>query len=122
MPSSELVGNNERTKVFYPISGSKSFDYKTNLVGSLPDGENELDNLKIAFPLKNLSNFIFNLNFLTVNTEIELILKWGLNCVLTEKAERERKEKTQNPQRDAAPAINIPSDLKFNITVNCMIL
>ena len=59
---------------------------------------------------------MFNLDFLMINSEIELILKWSENCVLTEKATRERKEATQNPAQDAVPAINRPKDLKFNIT------
>ena len=51
-----------------------------------------------------------------INSEIELILKWSENCVLTEKTTRERKEAIQNPQQDAALAVNRPKDLKFNIT------
>ena len=39
-------------------------------------------------PLKHLSRFIFTLDILLINTEIELILKWNQNCVLTEKAYR----------------------------------
>ena len=35
---------------------------------------------------------------------------------MTEKTTRERKEAIQNPQQDAAPAVNRPKDLKFNIT------
>ena len=54
---------------------SESFDYKTKLVGILPDGDNPvLPNIEIIVPLKHLSNFISNLNFLMINTEIELIL------------------------------------------------
>ena len=37
-PNSEYVGNNERTRVFYPIRDSESFDYKTKLFGTLPAG------------------------------------------------------------------------------------
>ena len=80
------------------------------------DGNAELSNKKIIIPLKNLSNFIFNLNFLMINTEIELTLKWSQNSVLTQKAFREGKEATQNPVQAVVPEINIPSDLKFNIT------
>ena len=80
------------------------------------DGNAELSNKKIIIPLKNLSNFIFNLNFLMINTEIELTLKWSQNSDLTQKAFREGKEATQNPVQAVAPEINIPSDLKFNIT------
>ena len=56
------------------------------MVGKLPAGNNPvLPDIKIIIPLKNLSNFIFNLNFLMINTETELILKWSQNFVLTEK-------------------------------------
>ena len=34
---------------------------------------------------------MFNLDFLRINSETELILKWTENCVLAEKAERETK-------------------------------
>ena len=51
-PNFVYVGNNERTRVFYPISGSESFDYKTKLVGKLPDGEDDLEDVKIVVPLK----------------------------------------------------------------------
>ena len=68
IPNSEYAGNNERARIFYPIIGSKSFDYKTRLVGELSDGENELEDIKIVVPLKNLSNFMFNLDFLMINS------------------------------------------------------
>ena len=83
---------NEKTKAFYPIRNSESFDCKTKLLNDLPAGNNvELPNIKFVAPLKNLSNFIFSLNFLVINTEIELTLKWSQNCILTEKATREQK-------------------------------
>ena len=65
MPGFEHAGNNERARILYPISNkySKRFDYKTKLVGGLPAGEDELENIKIVVPLKNLSNFMFNLDF-----------------------------------------------------------
>ena len=97
MPNFDYVGNNERTRIFYPISNSKSFDYKTKLVGTLPDGEDELENVKIIGPLKNLSNFMFNLDFLMINSEIELILKWSEDCILTEKATRKFKADEDGP-------------------------
>ena len=84
--------NNNRYRILYSIMGSESFDYKTKLVGNLPgtvdldngnDVETELEDIKFAVPSKNLSNFVFNLNFLMINIEIELILKWSQNCVLT---------------------------------------
>ena len=51
-----------------------------------------------------------------INSEIELILKWSENCVLTEKATREEKEATLNPAQDRVPAVNVQSDLKFSVT------
>ena len=70
--------NNERTRIFYPI---KSFDYKTKLVGKLPDDEDDLEIIKIVPPLKHLSKFILNLDTLLINCAIELISKWSQNCV-----------------------------------------
>ena len=119
-PNSGYVGNNERTRIFYPIKDSESFDYKTKLVGKLPDGEEELEDIKIVAPLKHLSRFIFNLDILLINSENELILKWSQNCVLTEKATRIAKPAVPaqggDLVLDAVTAINIPSDLKFNVT------
>ena len=112
-PASQADNVYEREKIFYPIRNSESFDYKTKLVGALPAGD-ELRNTKLIVPLKNLSNFIFSLNFLMINTEIELILKWSQNCVLAEKATRKRKE--VDGDLALVRAINIPTDLKFNIT------
>ena len=122
IPSARVIGfENERTRVLYSILHSESFDYKFKLVGDLPAGNNaELTNIKIVVPLKNLSNFISNLNFLMINTEIELILKWSQSCVLTEKVFRERKNAIPaqggNPLVPAVVTINTASDLTFNIT------
>ena len=103
MPSSGYAGDEERTKVFYLIRNSESFDYKTKLVGTLTVGNvPELGDIKIIVPLRNLSNFIFNLNLLMINAEIELILKWSPNCVLTESVTRKRKDAVVGPpQLDA---------------------
>ena len=122
IPSSRVYGNNnERTNVYYPIQHSEIFDYKIKLVGELDVGNNvELPGIKTIVPLKNLSNFISNLKFLMINTEIELILKWSQNCALTEKVIREGKDEIPAQDGNAAVpavvAINTPSDLKFNIT------
>ena len=76
MPSSGYNSNN-RDRIFYPTKYSESFNYKTKLVGNLPAGNNEaeLKEVKIILPLKNLNNFMFNLDILLINPEIELILK-----------------------------------------------
>ena len=105
---------------FYPIKESESFNYKTKLVGKLLTTVNnraELEDIKIVVPLKQLSRFIFSLDVLLINAEIELILKWSQNCVLTEKVYRDAVAKGDDPATEPAiNAINTPSDLKFNIT------
>ena len=121
MPNSVYVGNNERTRVFYPINGSENCNYKTKLVAELPNDGNELEDVKTAVPLKILSNFMFNLDFfLLINAEIELILKWTPDSVLTEKATSEAKAEIpaqgDNQLVPAAAAINTPSNSEFNIT------
>ena len=63
--------SNATTRIFYPIKDSESFDYKTKLVGKLPDGQEELEDIKIVVPLKHLSRFLFTLDFLLINVEIE---------------------------------------------------
>ena len=115
----------ERERIFRSIRNSKSFDYKTKFVNPLPgvndvannDVTSESEEIKIVIPLENLSNFIFSLDFLMINTEIELILKWSQNCVLTSKSTRNGlPQSDDNPPLPAANAINRPKDLKFNIT------
>ena len=80
------------------------------------DIEREEEDIKIDVPLKTVSNFMFNLDFLLINSEIELNLKWTEDCVLTEKAAREFKAATQNPAQDPIPAISRPKDLKYSVT------
>ena len=100
---------NLRQRIVYPIKDSESFNYKTKLIGNVPvdDIERELEDTKIVVPLKNISNFIFNLDFLLINLEIELILKWTKNCVLTEKAKRAELPAGDDPAaKSAVNAIN----------------
>ena len=99
--------------ITYSISGSKSFDYKANFI---EDGvtHNNLtkDDVKIAVPLKYLSNFWRSLNIPLINCEVELILTWFKNCVLISKATREA-------DYDADPIvyeIDNPEDATFQIT------
>ena len=124
MPKSGHDNNADlRQRIIYQIKNPERFNYKTKLVGNVDaiadaadnDLKTELEDIKIVVLLKNLSNFMFNLDFLLINSEIELILKWTEDCVLTEKATR-----AQLPPGDAGvhavPAINRPKDLKFKIT------
>ena len=53
-----------------------SFKYKSSFITNR-------DNVKIAVPLKYLSNFWRSLKMLLINCKIELSLSWDPNCVLT---------------------------------------
>ena len=97
-------GNNGRD---YSIKDSKSFDYKTSITGKL-EGNNTEKEVEIVVPLKHLSNFWRTLDMPLINCEINLILTWSENCVLTSKATRDA-----DP---AVAAINNPTNATFKIT------
>ena len=58
------------------------FRYKANLIGNT---KNDVTNngVKIAVPLKYLSNFWRSLKMPLINCKVELSLKWIENCMLT---------------------------------------
>ena len=63
-------------------NNASSFKYKTSLIGNT--GNNGTKNgVKIAVPLKYLSNFWRSLEMPLINCKFELSLKWIENCVLT---------------------------------------
>ena len=88
------------------IRNSKSFDYKTEITGSLDAGEDEKDDVTTAIPLKYLGNFSRSLDIPLINCKITLILSWYKECVLVGRAFR----------GPPAAAINSPRDAKFEIT------
>ena len=118
----------ERRRRFRSIYESESVNYKTKFTNALPgindnannDVTTESEDIKIVVSLKNLSNFIFSLDFLMINTEIELILKWSQNCVLTQKVIRLHRDQVINQDNtvrfDEVDTVNRSKDLKFNIT------
>ena len=90
------------------IRNSKSFDYKTKIIGSLDAGE-EKEDITISIPLKYLGNFWKSLDMPLINCEITLILSMCKECVLVGRAFR-------GPPAAAANLINSPADAKFEIT------
>ena len=65
-------------------------------------------------PLKHLSNFWRKLDMPLINCEINLILTWSENCVLTSKATRDAV-----PAQGGNPAVtrvNNPTNATFKIT------
>ena len=96
------AGNNE---INISIRNPKSFDYKTEIIGSLDPGEDEKEDATIAILLKYLGNFWRGLDIPLINCEITLILSWYKECVLVGRAFR----------GPPAAAINSSTDAKFEI-------
>ena len=59
-----------------------SFKYKASLIGNTENNGTK-NGVKIAVPLKYLSNFWRSLEMPLINCKVELSLKWIENCVLT---------------------------------------
>ena len=58
-----------------------SFKYKSNLIGNTENNGTK-NGVKIAVPLKYLSNFWRSLEMPLINCKVELSLKWTENCIL----------------------------------------
>ena len=71
-PNEDTIGQNANA-IHISIRNSKSFDYKTNITGSLAAGENEKEDVEIAIPLKYLGNFWRIIDIPLINCEIALI-------------------------------------------------
>ena len=99
---------NDNGAINISIRNSKSFDYKTKIVGTLADNVLEKE-VTIAMPLKYLGNFWRSLDIPLINCEITLILSCYKECVLVGRAFR-------GPPAAAANRINSPTSAKFEIT------
>ena len=76
--TNEIINNADVTN----DNNAPSFKYKANLIGNT--GNNGRKNgVKIAVPLKYLSNFWRSLEMPLINCKIELSLMWIGNCILT---------------------------------------
>ena len=64
------------------IDSASSFKYQANLIANTENNRAK-NGVKIAIPLKYLSNFWRSLEMSLINCEIELSLKWIENCVLS---------------------------------------
>ena len=64
------------------LANSESFKYKVKIMGNTPNIDNMKD-VEIMVPLKYLSNFWRTLEMLLINWEVELILTWSKNWVIT---------------------------------------
>ena len=93
----------------YSIKDSKSFDYKTSITGKLESNNTKKKKVEIVVPLKHLSSFCRTLDMPLINCEINLILTWSENCLLTSKATRDA-----DPDADTVvPSIDNPINATF---------
>ena len=65
---------------------SSSFKYKSNLIGTIPNGGRK-NGIKLAVPLKHLSNFWRSLEMPLINCKVELLLTWNKSCILSSVAD-----------------------------------
>ena len=111
-PSERIIGIGDNA-INISIRNSKSFNYKTNIIGNLDIGEDENDDIEIAIQLKYLGNFWRSLDIPLINCEITLILSWYKECVLVGRALRNAPDPQPNPP---IAAIESPTSEKFEIT------
>ena len=64
------------------ITQSESFKFKIKITGKTPAAGNTKD-VEIAVPLKYLSNFWRTLEMPLINCDINLILIWSEDCVMS---------------------------------------
>ena len=64
------------------LASSESFKYKVKITGKTPNNGNTKD-VEIIVPLKYLSNFWRTLEMPLINCEVNLILTWSKDCVIT---------------------------------------
>ena len=69
--------NNEKTTT------TKSFEYKTKIIGSTPNNNNRL-NAEVVVPLEHLSNFWRSFDLPLINCETELDFTSSKYCVISE--------------------------------------
>ena len=64
------------------IADSESFKSKVKITGKTPNNGNTKD-VEIIVPLKYLSNFWRTLEMPLINCEVNLILTWSKDCVIS---------------------------------------
>ena len=79
-PSETTIGAGNNAKNI-SIRNSISFDYKTEIIGSLDAGENEKEDVEIAIPLKCLGNFWRSLDIPLINCELTCFVLVQRMCI-----------------------------------------
>ena len=96
--------------IYYSITGSNFFYFKSSVQGILEVNNTEKED-KIVLSLKNLSNFQKRLDIPLINCEINLILTWSKNCLISSKATG-----NADPGDPAVVEINNPTNATFKTT------
>ena len=76
------VNNNGNIAEFKVANTTDSFNFKAKIT-VYTDNNGWIDNVERMVPLKYLSNFWRTLEMHLINCEINLILYWSSNCVMT---------------------------------------
>ena len=79
----ENENNAANNRVNKKTTTTKSFEYNTKLIGSVPNNNNILDT-EVDVPLKYLINFWRSLDLSLINCKIELDLSWSKECIISE--------------------------------------
>ena len=109
----EPNSSTDTNDIISSMLNSASFDYKANFMeNGVTQNNLTKNNVKIVVPLKHLSNFWRSLNIPLINCEVELILTWFKNCVLTDKSTRDANYNA-NPR---VSKIDNPENVTFQIT------
>ena len=74
----EIINNADVTN----DDNAPSFKYKANLIGNT-ENNGRKNGVKIAVPLKYLSNFWRSLEMPLINCKVEFSLKWYEECILS---------------------------------------
>ena len=77
MERDEIINNANVTN-----DNNASLKYKANIIGNT-ENDGTKNGVKIALPLKYLSNFWRSLEIPLINCKVEISLKWIENCMLT---------------------------------------
>ena len=81
--SANEIDDNDNKRNNDKATTSKSFEYKTKMIGTKPNDNSRL-NVEVVVPLKFLSNFWRFLDLPLISCKIELDLTWLINCIISE--------------------------------------
>ena len=84
LKKSRSFWQNCRDKPSDNMENSESFQFKVKTTGKTADADNDnIENVEMLVPLKHLSNFWRALEMFLINSEINLILTWSENYVIS---------------------------------------